>query len=89
VETAQRLVDTGENPSAVPATFNFVDQSEGNIATRIWVFGDGEDETVSDPNIHTTTHQYPVPGEYDPTLLLIFADERQRIVLLDEPVVVI
>jgi len=89
VETAQELVSSGTDPSAVAAVFNFVDQSEGNIATRIWVFGDGNDETVSDPNVHTVNHTYQAPGEYNPTLLLIFADERQRIVTLDEPVVVI
>jgi len=83
VETANGIA------GAVAAAFDFVDQSEGNIASRIWVFGDGDDETVSDPNIHTVTHTFQAPGEYNPTLLLIFADERQRIVTLDEPVVVI
>jgi PKD repeat protein len=89
VETAERLVSTEDDPDAEAAVFNLVDQSEGNIASRIWVFGDGENETVLDPNIHTTTHTFSIPGEYNPTLLLIFADERQRIVTLDEPVVVI
>jgi len=89
METATRLVDTGENPSAVSATFEFVDQSEGDIAGRVWVFGDGETETVDNPNIHSTTHSYESPGEYEPTLLLIFSDERQILVTIDQKVVVI
>jgi PKD repeat protein len=88
-DTAADLVETGANPSAVPATFSFVDQSEGEIASRVWVFGDGESETALDPNFHSTTHTYQSPGEYEPGLLLVYADERQLFVPLDYKVIVI
>jgi PKD repeat protein len=89
VETAAALVEAGTNPSAVAATFNFVDQSEGDITSRVWVFGDGETETALDPNFHSTTHTYQSPGEYEPGLLLVYADERQQFIQLDDKVIVI
>jgi PKD repeat protein len=34
-------------------TFNFVDQTDGDIVERHWFFGDNTDVTVSNPNNHT------------------------------------
>ena len=56
--------------------FNFVDQTPGEITSRYWIFGDGETQTVLDPDIHTTTHSYVSSGTYDVTLILIFSDNR-------------
>jgi PKD repeat protein len=88
-ETAQGLVLSGENPSAEAATFNFVDQTDGDILQRYWVFGDGETEAVEDPNIHMTTHVYAEPGEYEPTLIIVFSDEKLRRAFLNESITVI
>lgn len=77
---AKRL--SGEDPTAQAMTFNFIDQSDGQIAERYWIFDDGEREEQKDPDIHTTTHSYERPGTYDPTLLLVFADQRTKRVFL-------
>ena len=88
VETAEIIAATTD-PTAQAATFNFVDQTDGDVLQRYWVFGDGETLSVDDPNIHTATHVYDEPGEYDPSLILIFSDEKLRRAFLNESVVVI
>jgi PKD repeat protein len=55
-------------------TFQFVDQSKGNITSRYWIWDDGENTTEPDPDIHTATHQYTKAGQYQPNLLLVYAD---------------
>jgi PKD repeat protein len=72
-----------------PATFLFVDQTDGDIIQRFWVFGDGTTASVIDPDTHTTKHIYDKPGEYDPSLLVIFSDQQQSRIFLQEKVVVI
>ena len=68
--------------------FEFVDQTDGDIATRHWSFDDGIRTTVEDPDIHTITHQYAATGTYDPTLLVIFSDQRLKRVNLNDSIVV-
>jgi PKD repeat protein len=82
-------VETATNLSATPATWLYVDQSDGNITQRIWVFGDGTNETVSDPDIHTTTHIYNKPGEYNPSLFILFANQKIQRVFLSSSITVI
>ncbi len=63
---------------ASPTTFNFIDQTDGAIAQRYWIFDDGNSLTVSDPNIHTATHVYSQPGNYTPSLLNVFANQSLK-----------
>ena len=72
------------NPGS-PTTFNFVDQTDGSVAERYWIFGDGETLNVTDPNNHTATHQYAKPGVYEPSLMVIFANQTlKRVFLVDK-----
>lgn len=70
------------------STFSFVDQSIGDIATRIWLFGDGERATQDNPDIHDQTHVYATAGTYNPTLILVFADQTTRFITIPDSVVV-
>ena len=59
-------------------TYHFTDQTDGEIVERIWVFGDGTTETVSDPDIHTISHTYPTlaqPTTYSPNILLTLGNQ--------------
>lgn len=69
--------------------FTFVDQSNGDIAERHWFFGDGEDTTVKNPNIHIVSHKYAQAGTYKPTLMIRFTDGRIRKVFLPEEIEVV
>jgi len=70
--------------STDPTTFTFVDQTDGNISQRYWIFDDGENAAVDDPNIHTATHIYKKPGTYQPSLIIIFSDQSlKRVFLVD------
>lgn len=82
-------VVTAEALGSTPAIFNFIDQTDGNIAKRIWVFGDGTSEAIDDPNQHTTTHTYNLPGEYAPILLAVNTDQQIIRVNLPEPITVL
>lgn len=68
--------------------FTFIDQTDGEIISRHWIFDDGERETIEDPDIHSVTHQYTTAGEYDPTLLVVFSDLRFARVNLAERIVI-
>ena len=68
--------------------FNFVDQSNGDIVQRNWIFGDGERETQEDPDIHTASHIYSEPGSYSPVVILIFSTGRLTRVGLPDQLVV-
>lgn len=68
--------------------FEFVDQSKGNITNRYWVWDDGNTDTITDPDIHTITHQYAEAGTYQPTLLLVFADGSYKRVALNDDIIV-
>jgi PKD repeat protein len=54
--------------------YNFVDQTDGAIVERIWVFGDGITETITDPNVHTTSHTY-TSGSYVPNILVTLENQ--------------
>jgi PKD repeat protein len=72
-----------------PTNFRFIDQTDGNIKQRFWIFGDGsENEVIIDPNQHEVTHIYQNKGEYQPSLLVVFANENLKRVFLTEKVVV-
>lgn len=46
-----------------PQTINFFDQSDGNIVSWLWSFGDGGTSTLQNP-----THTYTNPGTYSVSL---------------------
>jgi len=79
---------TATETASLPTEFNFVDQSNGEIVQRNWIFGDGERETQEDPDIHTTSHIYSEPGAYDPVVILIFNTGRLTRVGLPDSLVV-
>lgn len=68
--------------------FNFVDQTDGDITSRYWVWGDGTTTSVTDPNNHTSTHTFAIPGTYSPSLLVLFAGGTKEVVKLEEPIIV-
>jgi len=74
---------------AVAQMFHFVDQSDGNIIERYWVFDDGEKEKQTDADVHSTTHTYTKPGKYSPSLLLVFATQRFKRVFLSRDIIVV
>ena len=76
VKTAAILTNGG-SPTQ-PKEFVFVDQTDGDIVQRNWVFGDGNKEIQEDANIHDTSHIYTEPGEYVVTLLVIFSNGRLK-----------
>ena len=59
-------------------TWNFVDQTDGQITERLWVFGDGSTLKIDDPNIHTTSHTYSSSGTFNPNLLVTFANQSTK-----------
>lgn len=87
IQTAAAL-STPSSPVS-PKEFVFVDQSDGEIVQRNWVFGDGNQKVVTDPDIHTASHTYSYPGEYTVTQLIIFSNSKLKRVELPDPLVVL
>ena len=81
----QTATTLGEDPKE----FVFVDQSDGEIVQRNWIFGDGETHTEEDPDIHEVSHIYSEPGEYAVSELIQFANGRLKRVELPEALVVL
>lgn len=65
-------------------TYKFIDQTDGDVVQRFWVFGDGEKYVEEDPNVHEQVHTYSQSGIYNPSLLVGFAGARVRRVFLRE-----
>lgn len=76
IKTAAQMTLDGTPTS--PKEFVFVDQTDGDIVQRNWIFGDGEKEIQEDANVHETSHIYSEPGEYLVTLLVIFSNGRLK-----------
>jgi PKD repeat protein len=74
---------------SIATEFTLVDQSDGEIVERHWFFGDGEDLTVNNPNIHVVSHKYNKPGTYSPSLLIRLSDNKIRKVSLPEGIEVL
>lgn len=87
VKTASEL--TFQGTPVDPKTFLFVDQTDGDIVQRNWIFGDGTNQSESDPNIHTVTHTFQEPGTYTVTELIIFNNGRLKKVELTNALVVL
>lgn len=75
-------------PTEDSKTYRFVDQTDGDIKQRFWVFGDGTNQIVTEPNTHEVYHTYEEKGEYDPSLLIVFANENLKKIFLNEKLVV-
>lgn len=80
--------DSIETNPGSPTEFNFVDQTDGEISERYWIFGDGNNLNVTDPNVHTATYSYAKPGTYAPSLMVIFADQTLKRVFLTQKITV-
>lgn len=72
--------------------FRFVDQTDGEIKQRFWVFGgtgyvDGGSEVVqnyveADPNKHEIIFEYESLGTYEPSLLVNFSSDKIKRIFL-------
>jgi PKD repeat protein len=71
-----------------PTKYTFVDQTDGNIVSRFFVFGDNNKKTIVDPNIHVVNHIYNEPGEYKPFILDTFQSQNTKKVFLQESLIV-
>lgn len=79
-------VKTAQSMSTNPTTFLFVDQTRAEVVSRLWQFGDGKSEFVTDPNQHTITHQYENPGPngfYRPSVLIELKGQKVITVFLN------
>lgn len=82
-------VQTAAQLTVDPKEFVFVDQTDGDVVQRNWIFGDGTTYTEQDPDIHQITHIYEQPGEYIVTELIQFSNGRLKKCQLPEPLVVL
>lgn len=82
-------VETATEMATDPKEFVFVDQSDGDVVQRNWVFGDGQSTTIEDSDFHDVTHIYSKPGEYFVTELIQFANGRLKRIQLKDPLVVL
>jgi hypothetical protein len=80
--------DSIETNPGSPTTFSFVDQTDGEVSERYWIFGDGNNLNVTDPNVHTADYSYAKPGTYSPSLMVIFADQTLKRVFLSQKITV-
>jgi PKD repeat protein len=66
-----------------PTTFLFVDQTRAEIVSRLWQFGDGNSQFITDPNQHTVTYQYENNGTYRPSVLIELKGQKVITVFLN------
>lgn len=65
-------------------TYRFIDQTDGDIVQRYWVFGDGNNHVEVDQDIHEYVYTYEKPGIYTPSLIINFAGDNLKRVFLSE-----
>lgn len=80
--------ETANKLGGSATTFTFVDQTDGQISQRYWIFDgagthkgqvvEGSSLPEYDPNIHTTTFVYDKPGEYEPSVLILFESQKLK-----------
>jgi PKD repeat protein len=82
---AETLTGTSIDTAGESATeFEFVDQTDGDIASRYWIWDDGTNTSELDPDVHSASHIYQSAGVYSPVLLCVFNDGGlKRIALTD------
>jgi hypothetical protein len=88
------------NDPSQATKFVFMDQTDGNISTRYFVFGGEGRETYNgplvvnqtiaefDPNIHFKTYVYEKPNVYNPSLLILFENQKLERAFLTDKIVV-
>jgi PKD repeat protein len=67
----------------IPKTYRFIDQTDGDIKQRFWVFGDGENYVESDAMKHEVSYTYQNAGTYEPSLLVAFSNENVKRVFVE------
>jgi len=93
-ESAAAAMTLAGNPTD-PTEFTYVDQTDGDIVQRYWIFDgagkhNGEEVPTQsipeyNPNVHTSSYVYDLPGEYEPSLLILFESQKlQRAFLKDK-----
>lgn len=97
-------LETASNPPynnpSLATSFLFMDQTDGAVSTRYWIF-DGQGRftyngplvsennyTETDPNIHFVRYVYDKPGTYEPSLLTLFETQKLERTFLSNKVVV-
>jgi len=83
--TGKSVATAGTNATV----FNFVDQTDGNITSRYWIWDDGTNTAETDPDIHSENHVYQNPGTYQPVLLCVFADSSLKRIVYNGVIVVL
>jgi len=86
-QTAADLTADG-NPTS-PKEFLFIDQTDGDIVQRNWIFGDGVQYAEEDPDIHTASHIFSKPGNYHVSLLVVFSNGRLKRIELPDTLTVL
>jgi PKD repeat protein len=85
VETAEAAND----PAIKAQQFTLVDQTDADVKQRSWIFDDGTNFVQTDPDRHSISHTYKSPGEYEPSLFIIFGNEQLKRVFLTNKITVI
>jgi len=90
--------ESADHDDVQPNTFKFVDQTDGDVVQRYWVFdgsgkvngvvSDGTSYPVLDPNIHTVNYVYDKPGLYTPSLLILFENQKLKRAFLKNEILV-
>lgn len=90
--------ETADELGRDATTFKLVDQSDGDVIQRYWILdgaGSSDDIPIEsqsipvlDPNVHTTSYVYDKPGEYEPSLLVLFANQKLKRVFLKNTITV-
>lgn len=81
---ATPVLGSSSSSSSNGRKFLFVDQTDGEVVQRFWVFGDGTNHVELNPNKHFVEHEYAAAGSYSPSLLVVFSSERIKRVFLNE-----
>ncbi len=97
VETAATMTANGNPTDAT--VFTFVDQTDGDVTQRYWILdGDVQDENGTpiegqsvaqlDPNIHVTKVLYEKTGVYQPSEMVLFANQQIKRAFLKNEITV-
>lgn len=82
-------VETAAKTFISPSKINFIDQTDGKILQRFWVWDDEESVQILNPNIHTASHVYQKPGEYNPSMLVVFSSSLLKRGFLQKTLIVL
>lgn len=69
-------------------TYEFIDQTNGEIKARYWVFGDGTNISSENPYEHSVRHTYTSNGKFYPSLLIMFKSDKLKRILLKDAIVI-